>query len=245
MKIIDIEQNTDQWLEERKGKITGSKAKSIFTLKDVLKEDIIKVLDDANIPYKSTALKATLASLVPADLKYRIMPRKMNNLGFYQLVADKLGLVEDYEDVRDRGHRLEGDAIKAFEEMSGKKVTTGGMWVSDENPNIAYSPDGSIYLGEIIPEACEIKCLSSARHLQALDLQKIPEEYEQQLLQAFIVNENLQTLYFCFYDPRVVAKPMFYITVNRKDVQYDIDIYKPLQVQALEEVDAMVARLTF
>jgi len=208
MKIIQVEQNSPEWLELRKGKITGSKLKDIVTLKG-----------------------------------------NGTKIGFYQLIADRLAventLEEDEEKEHDRGHRLEDEALALFSEMTGKTVTKGGMWISEENENIACSPDGSIYEGDIIPEAAEVKCLKSARHIEALITQEIPSEYTAQKIQYFILNEDLQKLYFLFYDPRVTVKPLFWITVNREDIEEEIEFYKDYQNQTLERVNKIVEELSF
>jgi hypothetical protein len=80
-----------------------------------------------------------------------------------KLLADKLSIEDNSENPMERGHTLEQEAIDKFTEMTGKKVVRTGMWVSDENENIACSPDGMIS----DTEAVEIKCLSASRHLEA------------------------------------------------------------------------------
>lgn len=204
MKILNLEQNTDEWLEARKGKITGSKLKDI----------VVK---------RGTGKK----------------------LGFYELLADRLSIEADEEDVMERGHRLENEALEAFSSLTGHKVEQVGMCISDENPNIALSPDGLIKKGKKYTEAVEVKCLSASRHLQAYFEKKIPDEYEFQKLQYFIVNTDLERLHFCFYDPRVTAKPFFIIEVTRKEVEEDIEIYLEYQKSILKEVDELLVELAF
>ncbi len=162
-------------------------------------------------------------------------------IGSYQLIADKLGIPADEEKPIDRGHRLEKEAIDYFTKETDKKVNDSlVMWCRDDNENIAYSPDG--FIGK--KEAVEIKCLGSARHIEAFITNEIPSEYEFQKLQAFIVNDDLQTLYFCFYDPRLLAKPFFYFTVTREQVQDDIELYKSYQENELNWVNDWVNKLS-
>jgi len=142
----------------------------------------------------------------------------------------------------DRGTRLESEALELFAEMEGKDVKNEEViWVSDLDSNIAYSPDGVISDTEVV----EVKCLSSARHLQAYFEKEIPDDYEEQYVQAFIVNEKLEQLYFVFYDPRVASKPLHWILVQRDDIKDKIEAYKEYQVQALKEIEQMVTELTF
>jgi hypothetical protein len=55
------------------------------------------------------------------------------------------------------------------------------------------------------------------------------------------VNEKLETLYFCFYDPRVIAKPIFYIEIKRD--QEKVDTYKKYQLEKLEKVQEFINQL--
>jgi putative phage-type endonuclease len=163
-------------------------------------------------------------------------------IGFYELIAERLGLPADGENPMDRGTRLEEEAISKFTEITGKKVNTDlVIWTSDVDDSIAISPDG--YMDDY-EEAVEIKCLGSARHIEAYLTQEIPDDYEFQVLQYFIVNEKLETLYFGFYDPRIPAIPFFYITVNRADIEADIETYLNYQKNTIAEVDDIVLKLS-
>lgn len=162
-------------------------------------------------------------------------------IGFYELIAERLGIPADGENPMDRGTRLEPEAVAEFEKATKQKVDTSlVIWEREDNESIAVSPDG--FIGETV--AIEAKCLASSRHIEAFLTQEIPSDYEFQKLQYFIVNDKLQTLYFCFYDPRVLAKPFFIIEVLREQVQDEVDMYLDYQKSILKEVDEVVNRLT-
>ena len=200
---------------------------------------ILNSKQNTEIWYSSRLGKITGSKLGDIIVK-RGTERKV---GFYQLMADRLSLVEEYEDPMERGHRLEDEAIAEFEEMTRKKVEQVGLCISDENENIALSPDGLIKKGKVYPEAIEIKCLSSARHLQGYFEKKIPKEYLEQVYQYFIVNTDLEKLYFIFYDPRVTVKPIHWVEVNREDVEDDIQFCKDYQEQTLKEIEELLLTL--
>ena len=165
-------------------------------------------------------------------------------LGFYEVLAERVAITDDgeYENELERGHALEERALDAFEELTGKKVKKNcGVWVSDENTQLAISPDGEV--GKT--EAVEVKCLSSARHLQAYFEQEIPAEYDAQVTQYFIVNEKLKALYFVFFDPRIPSKSCHYIIVDRKEIEGRITAYKAYLQEALEDIELKIAELTF
>ena len=186
--------------------------------------------------------EARIGKITGTKLKDLISLKGSVKKGFWKLVAERLSLPADDENAMERGIRLEEEAIKEFEKETGKKVDNSLIiWVSDENDSIAVSPDGII--GKT--EALEIKCLNSASHIEALLTQELPDEYEFQVLQYFIVNPKLKTPYFGFYDPRVLAKPFFYFTINRKDKEKEIEFYKKEQLEILKKVEEIVLKLTF
>lgn len=167
--------------------------------------------------------------------------RGNRKLGFYELIAERIAIEPDQENRMDRGLRLEEEAIARFEELYGKTVERVGIVQHDKYPEIIQSPDGLI--GDT--EAIEIKCLSPARHLQAVIENKVPSEYEAQKCQYFIVNPKLEKLYFMFYDPRILAVPVHIIEVERKSLDDLPDKYLAFQLEQLKEVNEIVERLAF
>src|SRR3990167_9450305 len=164
-------------------------------------------------------------------------------IGFYELVAERVATEPDSgENALERGVRLEPEAMERFVKETKKKVNTDlVLWVRDDNDSIAISPDG--FIGKT--EAVETKCLSSARHIEAFLTQQIPDEYEMQTLQYFIVNDSLKKLSVVFYDPRIPCKDYFVIEINHKDVQEKVDEYLEYERGVLAEVQDIVTRLTF
>lgn len=205
MKIIDnIPQNSPEWLELRKGKITGSKLSDIVTL--------------------------------------RGSGRK---IGFYQLIADKLSLDDESEDGTERGHALEREGIEALSSKIGIDFEQVGLCCHDEYPDIANSPDGLAKIEGKYSVAAEVKCLSGARHIEAWHTKELDNSYRFQALQYFIVNPDLETLYFAFYDPRIASIPIHYLTLKREDFAEDIQKYFEYQVETLAVIDELVEQLSF
>lgn len=162
--------------------------------------------------------------------------------GFYELIAEKVAYQSSGQNPMDRGVELEPEAIKKFEELTEKKVDTSlVIWSREDNENIAISPDG--FIGAT--EAVEAKCLNSASHLEAYLTKEIPDEYQFQKLQYFIVNEELEKLYFAFYDPRIPCKEFFIIETKREDIKEEIETYLKYQRDILAEVNEIVLSLTF
>lgn len=192
-------------------------------------------------------LAARLRKITGSRLKDIVVKRGTGKkIGFYELIAERIGLPADGENPMDRGTRLEGEALERFEAMTGKKVDTAlVIWTRDDNQNIAVSPDGFVIpaKGKKITEAVETKCLASARHIEAVLTKEIPSEYKEQSMQYFIVNEDLEKLHFCFYDPRLKVKDFFIIEVTRESVQAEIDSLLAYQQETLREVEEIVESL--
>jgi len=162
---------------------------------------------------------------------------------FYELIAERIAVPADDENPMDRGARLEEEALAEFEKATGKKLDRSlVIWTRDDNENIALSPDASV-IGE--PAAVESKCLSSAKHVETFITQRVPSEYEGQIGQYFVVNDELQTVYMAFYDPRVTVKPFFYLTITRDEVQEDVETYLAFERKTLEEVSEAVLEISF
>ena len=187
-------------------------------------------------------LEARKGRITGTRLKDIINKRsQMPKIGFYELLAERVALPPTNEAAMDRGRRLEDEAIEEFTRQTKKKVNTDlVIWHRDEDENIAVSPDGSI--GKT--EAVEIKCLSSARHIEAWLTKEIPSEYEYQVLQYFIVNDKLKKLYFIFYDPRM-PRPIFWLEVKREDKEDDIAEYLALEKDVLAKIETIEKKLTF
>lgn len=219
MQIIRLSQQQDReaWLQLRRGVITGTKAGKVKPL--------------------SRGADRT-------------------SQGFWTLLAEKLAIQADGEPDMDRGQRLENEAItKAAEKLGIEFDHDPGFWVSDENPDIAVSPDAS-EPGENPTYDAEAKCLNSANHLKAVitDLRaqakenyrpfdSVPKDYQEQVIQRFLVNDNLKTDYFVLYDDRVVVDKLSHhiITVHRDTIAAEIAAQKQMEIEVLEQVNQLIA----
>jgi hypothetical protein len=162
---------------------------------------------------------------------------------FYKLVAERISKPGDGENPMNRGQRLEQEAVEILEKKLNKVFIKDLVtWERDDNENIAISPDA---YSVDLKEAVEVKCLSSHEHIETFLKQEIQSEYEFQALQYFIVNDDLETLYFTLYDPRLIVKEHFYITIKREDVQEKISEYLEYQRTKLIAINEIVNKLSF
>lgn len=244
MHIIEVEQRSEEWLDARKGKITGSKLKDIVSTGSVPKADVIEELEKLMIPHKKTATIPALMNLLPEEVRARLEKTIPRKLGFYELLADKIAYATGKENAMERGVELEPEAIEKVAEILDEKIETVGLCVHEYIPDIAVSPDGIIRKKGKIVEAVEVKCLSTARHLQALIEKRIPDEYHFQVLQYFIVIDTLEVLHFAFYDPRLVGHEVCIIEVHRDEVKDEVTQYEEYQKKVLEEVNVLAEAFT-
>lgn len=202
---------------------------------------------------KEAWFKARQGKVTGSRLKDIVVKRGAGEKsGFYAIIAERLlkpDAPDEEDDIFDhpaeerpteRGNRLEKVAIAEFTKKTKMVVDDSLlMWVRDDDESIAISPDGVISE----TEAVEVKCLASGKHVEALITQEIPSEYEYQVLQYFIVNDKLQTLYFCFYDPRLRVHEFFWIEVKRTDMLAQIEEYFIYQKVKLSMIDEAVKKL--
>lgn len=183
MKIINLSQNnnTDAWLQERTGRITGTKSGSLaldhYQQTDTKK--IIKYRDKALAQAKKATSKDETEEHFRTALKYNELlteaeaknKRLKVGIDFWKFLAETMAEQPDGENPMERGHRLEPENIQLTLQQLGYKqedcTTDCGIWESDEDDRIACSPDA--YQNSATPTwAIECKSLGSAYHLQAV-----------------------------------------------------------------------------
>jgi len=160
----------------------------------------------------------------------------------YEIIGERLkvGCNEEYEDPRDRGIRLEDEAIAQFEFQTNLSVEKVGFCESDDDCYIAYSPDG-IVSNTDDTEDVEVKCPLEKNYIKIWLTNEIPEEYEYQILQAFVVNDKLKKRYFIAYNPQIPVHPLHIIEVLRDEKK--IEMAKEKQKVFIQEVDAILSTI--
>ena len=202
MKKNNVEQKSDKWLHDRKGKITGT------LLKDIM-----------GTPYK----------------------RKE---AYYAIIASKLteGIEDKEENDRDRGNRLEPEAIAAFEFETDLSTEVVGMIESDESKDIAQSPDRYIK-DKDDTEAIEVKCPAGKNYVKLWLTNEIPDDYKWQCVQYFVVNPKLKKLYFVGYNPLIAVHPIHIIEVTRETFEEEIGSALEAQHKILREINNKLLEL--
>lgn len=232
MQIIDIDQRSDEWFEARSGLITGTRVKDV----------------------KPLSRKGKTGK---------------QPIGLWKLVADYLSYGAEEMRPMQRGTQLEDENAELCVEkmhLDNARIKCG-LWRSD-NKLLGYSPDASEE-GEHPSWAIECKSLDTAEHLYLVmndlwalgllpdkyeelfperigeyrGIESVAEEHRHQVRQAFVVNPNLEVLYYSLYDPRIVLPSLMHyvITIKRSEMEDDIEEQRQMvERQARFAVDIAV-----
>lgn len=219
MKILNVEQRSEVWNELRRGRITGTKNKGIRPL--------------------SRGTDRT--------------PQ-----GFWDLLAERVSVEADGEPVMERGLRLEAESIAyTVDKYKLKLAPLSAVWQSDDTDYVIVSPDG--YEDSKKPTwAIETKSFNSANHLKYIiqdmrakklpgynSYDSIPKEYKDQLLSYFLVNDDLQRVYYSFYDDRIALDHLMHyvIEVERSQVEGEVELLKDIQKNVLDQIEETIKEI--
>lgn len=143
----------------------------------------------------------------------------------YELIADEYILEEDLNkfEIMERGNILEDVAKLFFEDITWKKVEE--VWFILRDDQHWLSPDWIIKTWEVYWEAVEIKCPRGKNYVKYYIEGIIPKEYKSQVINYFLVMEDLELLHFMIYNPDVINWLSEYkiIEVTRVELQKEID----------------------
>jgi len=264
VKVLKIQQNSEEWLEFRKGKSGGSEFKDLWIPGYPLKSKIIAELEKDGQPLPPEDKKLAVADLAGmlepeelAELKLAGEPKER----FYEIIAERVArpiTPNDYIDrlggapfsMMERGHILEPEAIAMFEERTGKKVDDESVvWISDYDDNAYVSPDGVITNKDgKATEAIEVKCLSSAKVVKAFLEKKYPKEYAPQVLKYFMVNDDLEVLHFVIYTDVIPGLDIQIFDIKREEMeqQYtEAKVFEKVILQRINKAAEKIESLSF
>lgn len=223
MKIIELDQNSEEWLEYRKGKSGGSAFAKMYKVNG-------RTNDGIKDQFFTMLAERVARPMTPNDY----MDRVPEGVSFSWAV---------------RGHILEPEAAKAFELKTGKILDDGKVWASDYDPSSYVSPDRVIVSPDgKIREAVEIKCLSSEKVLKVwwdkmhneydTDMWCIPSnEYQAQVIKYFMVNDDLETLYWVLYTDLIPKLELQILKIRRTDIEALVEDAKGVEMMYLATLD--------
>ena len=126
-------------------------------------------------------------------------------------------------EIIERWHELEPIAKAKYEEITGEFVTE--VWFVTKYDWLWLSPDGLIKNWDTYNKAIEIKCPRWKNYIKYLLEDTIPKEYKSQIINYFIVMDDLEELDFIIYNPDVSVelKSLHIINITRENLKKDIE----------------------
>ena len=259
MKILDLEQRSQEWLDFHEGRISGSSAKDYSSVRYIPKAELVEFAESKGYDFPKNLTMDNIKAMLTEDELNELYANVQLNDSIYKLIAQRIAKPINPNDYADRlngatysamlrGQILEDEARDLISEKLGKQIIPGRVWQSEENEYMICSPDGEIVddTGKV-SEAVEIKCLDSWKVVKAYYEKHPPLDYEAQIIQYFLVNENLQKLYFCIYSD-VFTNPDLGLQIfelKREDYKEEIEIVKRVENATLELVEKEVQKLMF
>lgn len=254
MKILDIEQRSQEWLDFHEGRISGSSAKDYSSVRYIPKVELVEFAESKGYEFPKNLTMDNIRAMLTEDELNELYANVQINDSIYKLIAQRIAKPINPNDytlpegatysAMLRGQILEEEARELISEKLGKKIIPGRVWQSEENEYMICSPDGEF---EDETEAVEIKCLDSWKVVKAYYEKHPPSEYKPQILQYFVVNDKLKKLYFCIYSD-VFSNPDLGLQIfelNREDYKEEIEIVKRVENATLELVEKEVQKLMF
>lgn len=260
MKILDLEQRSQEWLDFHEGRISGSSAKDYSSVRYIPKAELVEFAESKGYEFPKNLTMDNIRAMLTEDELNELYANVQINDSIYKLIAQRIAKPINPNDYADRipegatysamlrGQILEDEARELISEKLGKKIIPGRVWQSEENEYMICSPDGEIVddTGKV-SEAVEIKCLDSWKVVKAYYEKHPPLDYEAQIIQYLLVNENLQKLYFCIYSD-VFTNPDLGLQIfelKREDYREKIELTGRVQNATLGLVEREVQKLMF
>ncbi len=260
MKILDLEQRSQEWLDFHEGRISGSSAKDYSSVRYIPKAELVEFAESKGYEFSKNLTMDNIRAMLTEDELNELYANVQINDSIYKLIAQRIAKPINPNDYADRvpegatysamlrGQILEEEARDLISEKLGKQIIPGRVWQSDVNEYMICSPDGEIVddTGKV-SEAVEIKCLDSWKVVKAYYEKHPPLDYEAQIIQYFLVNENLQKLYFCIYSD-VFTNPDLGLQIfelKREDYREKIELTGRVQNATLGLVEREVQKLMF
>lgn len=213
MKIVNVEQGSAEWHEARRCKVTGTKLEAVMGTENSRLDLACELIAEEGTE-QSKILKAT-AEMERGNAEEQFAAKHFEKITGKKTTEVGICIHDKYEWLALSPDRL---------------IETPEGWTEaleikcpDSKKLIKYKIQNLVPLTEI--GLAKITKPTKAKPEPELVLKAgapflgIPADYKWQVVNYFIVNENLKTLYFAVYDPRFVNEDqqMFIVTVDRQN----------------------------
>lgn len=217
MKIIEIEQGSDQWHVERWRSIGGTRLHS-----------------------------AIGAKYSVAKKQWSLGDKKVQDTLLLELISEYQSELEidDYcSAAMQRGHDLEPISVKLASDKLGKTLEPCGMLQSDIHSNFKYSPDAVYIENGVVVGGYETKSKSGKKHIEYILDGIVPPEHLWQCLAPMVMDDCVQWWSFGSYDDRNHVNPLFTVTIKREEYSEFIEEARVLLAGFIERLNKGVQHL--
>ena len=224
MRILDVEQGSLEWLEERRCKITGTKLKRVMGTELARRDLIAELIAEKGTEQVKTIRPTAEMERGNAEEKFAIKEFEQK----YGKRVDEVGICihDEYEWIalspdglikNEDGEYTEGIEIKSPDSKNSILYRMNNLLGTAKG-----SRSGAPFLG-------------------------IPGDYKWQAIEYFIVNEKMQKLYFVVYDARFIEadKRLYVIELERdnellqdaiKEATEALEVFRQLWMDIEEKI---------
>jgi len=217
MKIIDIDQGSDQWHLERFRCVTGTKIQSA-------------------IGAKYTAAKG-----------WTLGDKKIQRTLMLELISEyqsELEIDDFCSESMERGNDLEPLSVIEASKRLTVNFTKCGMLQSDTLPNFKFSPDAvCLDKNGVVVGGYETKSKAGKKHIEYILNDEVPPEHLWQCLCPMIMDDCVKWWAFGHYDDRNHINNLFLKGIKRADYVELIEQARVLLNDFFIELDAEVEKL--
>jgi putative phage-type endonuclease len=120
------------------------------------------------------------------------------------------------------GTEAEPHAADEYEIETGEITEQVGLCISDKYDWLVCSPDRLVRRDGTYVKAVEIKSPNPSTAIRYIRDNEIPKEYEAQIMNYFLVNEDLEELDFVVYSPKIANQYRLWIkNIKREDLDLE------------------------
>lgn len=240
MKILEIEQGSDQWHEERWARVTGTRIES------ALGACYSNAKSQWVMGGKTWEFDGDKLVCVKEGKQTKASRDKQVTL-ILELVSERQSEMEinDFCSAdMERGNDLEPHSGKAAEKRHGIKLEACGMLQSDTLPSFKYSPDFVCFdKNGVIVGGYETKSKAGKKHIEYIMTDEVPSEHLLQCLCPMIMDDCVKWWIFGHFDDRNKINNLFTKGIKRENYEDFIQEARSLLVAFLAEVDATVEKM--
>ena len=144
-----------------------------------------------------------------------------------ELISEDLApLPESFQnDAMQRWNLLEPIAREEYEKQTGLKVDELGFCLHETRKYLGLSADGFVMNAKwIYDHWVEIKCMGPKNHIKAIIDNKIPAEYKWQIVNYYLINEDLETLDMFLFNPDMYLEKLQTHTIKTKRSDFEKEL---------------------